>query len=390
VGRQIVVCCDGTWNVPDEARAGVAAPTNVAKLALCVAVGADSDQLVYYEPGVGTSPDDRVVGGAFGYGLSQNIRNPYRFLAEQYQPGDDLFLFGFSRGAYTARSLAGLIRNCGLLRPEHADQVDPAFALYRDRTSSTHPSAMASVIFRRMYAWDSSDIHFIGVWDTVGALGIPTDLPGWEDVSHVYKGWERLWGFHDTQLSSHVHHARHALAVDEQREPFRPCLWTQDPQPGDQTLEQVWFSGVHSEIGGGSRTTGLSDISLLWLVGQAQECGLRVDPGTLRTGGADGAGQVLTPNYAAPVVDSRTGMYKLLHAFHRMRELPVHDAPGQSVASSAARRYRERIDAYAPPGFDAYLSALRVTQVQEDTAATPATPPAAATPAPADTPAVPA
>ena len=363
MARQVVVCCDGTWNVPDEARDGVAAPTNVAKLALCVAVGRDSDQLLFYEPGVGTRPDDRVTGGGFGYGLSQNIRNAYQFLAEQYQPEDDLFLFGFSRGAYTARSLAGLIRNCGLLRREHADQVDAAFAFYRDRTSTTHPSSLTSEIFRRMYAYDSSDIHFVGVWDTVGALGIPSNLPGWEEVSREYHGWEQLWGFHDTQLSSHVRYAYQALAIDEQREPFRPCLWTQDPDPGDQTLEQVWFSGVHTDVGGGSRRSALSDIALLWLVGRAQECGLRLDSGTLRAGAGDGARQPVTPDYAAPIVDSRTGMYKLLHAFHRLRELSVTDAPGQLIASTADRRYREHVDDYSPPGLTDYLGALSVATV---------------------------
>jgi uncharacterized protein (DUF2235 family) len=366
VAKQIVVCCDGTWDVPDETREGVAAPTNVAKLALCISVGADSDQVLFYEPGVGTKPDDRVIGGGFGYGLAQNIRNAYRFLAEAYAPGDDLFLFGFSRGAYTARSLSGLIRNCGLLRREYADQVDAAFAFYRDRTSSTHPSSLQSEIFRRMYAYDSSDIHFIGVWDTVGALGIPSNLPGWEEVSREYHGWERMWGFHDTQLSSHIRYAYQALAIDEQREPFRPCLWTQDPDPGDQTLEQVWFSGVHSEIGGGSRNSALSDIALLWLVARAQECGLRLGSRTLRGAGAEGLGAAVTPDYAAPIIDSRTGMYKVLHAFHRLHELPVGDAPGQSVASSAVRRHREQIAGYAPPGLTDYLAALSVTQVEEE------------------------
>jgi uncharacterized protein (DUF2235 family) len=372
VGRQIVVCCDGTWNVPDEVHAGVAAPTNVAKLALCLSVGADSDQLLFYEPGVGTNADDRVIGGGFGYGLSGNIRSCYRFLADAYEPGDDLFLFGFSRGAYTARSLAGLIRNCGLLRREHADQVDAAFAFYRDRTSVTHPRSLASEIFRRMYSYDASEIYFIGVWDTVGALGIPTDLPGWEEISHLYRGWEQLWGFHDTQLSSHVRYAYHALAIDEQREPFRPCLWTQDPDPGAQMLEQVWFSGVHTEIGGGSRDSRLSDIAMLWLVERSQQCGLRLDLGTLCAGGGDGVGQPVTPNYAAPIKDSRTGMYKLLHAFHRLRELPVGDAPGQVIASSADRRHRERVDGYAPPGLDDYLAALNVCPVVEEPAGTPA------------------
>ena len=181
--KQLVVCCDGTWDVPDQLDGGIAAPTNVAKLALGIATDEASGQLLYYEPGVGTTPDERIVGGAFGYGLSNNIRNCYRFLAQSYDPGDRLFLFGFSRGAYTARSLGGLIRNCGILRSEHVDQVDDAFAFYRDRTSHTHPSSLASQIFRRMYSYPDDDIHFIGVWDTVGALGIPTELPLWKEIS---------------------------------------------------------------------------------------------------------------------------------------------------------------------------------------------------------------
>src|SRR5437764_8990980 len=121
--KRLVVCCDGTWNVPDELRDGIAAPTNVAKLALGITAGEQSGQLLYYEPGVGTAPDEHLL-GAFGYGLSRNIRNCYRFVAECYEPGDLLYLFGFSRGAYTARSLAGLIRNCGILRSKNVDQVD--------------------------------------------------------------------------------------------------------------------------------------------------------------------------------------------------------------------------------------------------------------------------
>ena len=107
------------------------------------------EQQLFYEPGVGIAAGERLVGGAFGYGLSANIRNSYRFLVERYEPGDRLFLFGFSRGAYTARSLGGLIRNCGILRRDNVERVDEAFGFYRDRTSQTHPSALASKIFRR-------------------------------------------------------------------------------------------------------------------------------------------------------------------------------------------------------------------------------------------------
>lgn len=363
----VVVCCDGTWNTPDELRDGAAEPTNVAKLALAVRTGGGSDQVLFYEPGVGTTPDDRVLGGAFGYGLSDNIRNAYRFLATCYEPGDALYLFGFSRGAYTARSLAGLIRNCGLLRREHSDQVNSAFAFYRDRTSHTHPRSIASQLFRRMYAYDDDKIHFIGVWDTVGALGIPNQLPGWEQLAGVFGGWEQLWGFHDTTLSSHVRHAFHALAIDEQRAAFTPTLWTQDPRAAGQTLEQVWFAGVHSEVGGGSASPALSDIALMWMIERAQECGLAFDLSRLESPSPDGIGAAVAPDWAANIVDSRRGLWAAIHAYHRLRELPVGDAPGQAMASSAIRRADEHAERYAPPGFDTYRSALGVTPVPEAT-----------------------
>jgi uncharacterized protein (DUF2235 family) len=362
--KKLVVCCDGTWNVPDEVHGGVAAPTNVAKLALGVATGGDSGQLLFYEPGVGTRPDEHLLGGAFGLGLSRNVLNAYEFLCENYDQGDTLFLFGFSRGAYTARSLGGLIRNCGILRRDNVGRAEEAFAFYRDRTSHTHPSAIASQLFRSMYAYDDEDIHFIGVWDTVGALGIPDDLPGWEELGRRITNWQELWGFHDTQLSSHVRFAYHALAIDEQRKPFRPTLWTSD-DASDQTVEQVWFAGVHTEVGGGARDPALSDIALLWMVEKAVACGLELKPGVLTAGAPDGAGGTIAPDYRAPIVDSRHGFWEAIRPFHRLVELPVGDAPGQWIASSADRRLRERVAGYAPPGIDAYTRALEVTPVPE-------------------------
>jgi uncharacterized protein (DUF2235 family) len=291
------------------------------------------------------------------------VRRCYRFLAETYEEGDKLFLFGFSRGAYTARSLAGLIRNCGVLRPENVDQVDAAFAFYRDRSSRTHPSGLASQLFRSMYSYDEDDIHFIGVWDTVGALGIPIDLPGLKGVA------ERLWGFHDTQLSSHVRFAYHALAIDEQRAPFRPTLWTGAPAQG-QTLEQVWFSGVHSEVGGGSKDASLSDIALLWMVDRARSCGLMVKADQLQPGASAGLDELVTPDYAGPIVNSRRGLYTALRAYQRLerlRPLPPGGAPGQSIASAAQRRFADRVDGYAPPGLGEYLAALEITAVDDGT-----------------------
>ena len=358
MAKRLVVCCDGTWDVPDNLHHGVAAPTNVAKLALGVATGEASGQELFYEAGVGTTPDERILGGAFGYGLSRNVRSCYRFLAQKYEPPDDeLFLFGFSRGAYTARSLAGLIRNCGILKQEHVDQVDEAFAFYRDRTSQTHPSALASQIFRKMYSHPQDDIHFIGVWDTVGALGIPAELPGWEWLSHHLHGWEQEWGFHDTRLSSHVRYAYQALAIDEEREPFRPTLWDQDPTAQGQTLEQVWFAGVHTEVGGGAADPSLSDIPLLWMAEKARDCGLVFEPGQLVPGGGNGAGAAVAPNYAVRIVDSRKGIYEALRPYHRLTHADAAAAPGQAFASSARRRFTERVLEYSPRGFDEYVAA---------------------------------
>jgi uncharacterized protein (DUF2235 family) len=349
---RLIVCCDGTWNTPDEEVHGQVTPTNVAKLARAVATGEGSGQTLFYEPGVGTTPDDHLVGGAFGLGLSQNIRNAYRFLAQTYRPGDEIFLFGFSRGAYTARSLAGLIRNCGILRPQDADRVDDAFALYRDRTARTKPDSLASELFREMYAQESDEILFIGVWDTVGALGIPKGMPGWSEISRHMPDWERLWGFHDTQLGPHVRNAYHALAIDEERLPFKPTLWTRKAVPS-QTLEQVWFAGVHTEIGGGSASSCLSDIALLWMIDRATSHGLALRGGELHITTAGNAGRPsVSPNYAGPIVNSRHGAYDALHAYHRLREISPDDGPGQSLASSVTLRYENPAMNYAPPGLD--------------------------------------
>jgi uncharacterized protein (DUF2235 family) len=377
MSKALVVCCDGTWNEPDELRKGVAAPTNVAKVALGVIAGPGTGQLLHYETGVGTSPDERLVGGAFGFGLSRNVRNAYSWIAENYDPGDaenpadDIYLFGFSRGAYTARSVAGLIRNCGILQKDHVDRVDEAFAFYRDRTNATHPSAVSSQIFRQEYAWADDTIHFIGVWDTVGALGIPDKLPGWDAVSKLWPGWEEDWGFHDTQLSSHVRHACHAVSVDEKREPYKPTLWTAF-DPAKQTLEQVWFAGVHSEVGGGTADHTLSDIALLWMVAQAKQYGLKFRPGLLDAGRSDGvldpqgATGTVTPNYAGPLDDSYRGVWTMLHPYHRLSQPHMGDAPQQTVSSSAKRRLEERVGGYDPAGLRDYL-AKGITDVTETT-----------------------
>lgn len=272
VRRRVVVCCDGTWNYPDELDgAGGSAPTNVAKVAQGVARHDDRGvrQLVYYEPGVGVRRNERFRGGIFGYGLSRNVRACYRFLVETYKPGDQLYFFGFSRGAYTARSVVGLIHNSGILLPEYRDRVDDAYRLYKSRRPNTRPDRITAKLFRRSYCYDEDDtpVHFVGVWDTVGAMGIP-----------IGEMWtppfiKNKYGFHDTGLSPRVKNAYQALAIDERRRPFKPALWTGAHDESGQNVQQVWFAGAHRDVGGGSPDCSLSDIPLKWMIDRAHTCG---------------------------------------------------------------------------------------------------------------------
>jgi uncharacterized protein (DUF2235 family) len=289
VHKRIIICADGTWNSTKATDAvGSSATTNVWLTYQLVKPRANdgTPQLAYYHPGVGTGGFiDRVVGGATGYGLNRNIQECYRFLIDHYHPGDYVYLFGFSRGAYTVRSLAGLVRNCGIINPEKLPigkdldtAVREAFKLYRKRSDATAPSAQASVDFRMQHSHPDFRITCIGVWDTVGSLGIPVGLLG-HLTSH-------LVGFHDVTLSSWVDCAFHAVAVDERRRPFVPTLWLQQASAREhgQRIEQRWFTGVHSDVGGGYPwpERGLATLALRWMVNRVTTaCRLELDTSAL-------------------------------------------------------------------------------------------------------------
>jgi uncharacterized protein (DUF2235 family) len=351
--KRLVVCCDGTWNRPDQVKDGVASPTNVTKVARGLAKqdATGITQVVYYHPGVGTERLERIRGGAFGLGLSRHVRECYRFLVENYQPGDKLYFFGFSRGAFTARSLAGLIGNAGILRAEHAARIDEAYRLYRDRGDLRDPDGSESQTFRRMYAHDEIDIHFIGVWDTVGALGIP-GLRG--------PLAKRLWGFHDTMLGKHVRFAYQALAIDEERGLFQPTLWEQEPDATGQTLQQVWFAGVHSDVGGGYPDRSLADVPLVWMTERAQECDLAFHSKFLRKGSGTPAGELsesaapIAPDPLGPLHDSRTAFFRLLPSRRRTVVDPYGSAA--SAAASSAIQRRDKKPGYAPRNLEEYLA----------------------------------
>ena len=257
---RLVVCLDGTWGRPDDPR-----PSNVVKLARNLANDYRT-QMVYYDSGVGTEGGsvDKILGGATGLGVKRNIAEAYRFLIDNWQAGSTIYLFGYSRGAYTARSLAGLIYKCGLLGREHADHAEQAMRYYTDQR---HPDTKAMTAFRERYAV-TQEVHFIGVFDTVGALGIPAGF-----VGRKISEWRNE--FHDTKLNPLVSHAYHALALDERRESFEPTFWeTSRSARPDLSIEQLWFPGSHADVGGGSDSNGLSDISLAWMQQRAAAAGV--------------------------------------------------------------------------------------------------------------------
>ena len=264
MSKRIVFCADGTWQDPVN-------NTNVYRLYKALTVAAD--QVTFYDDGVGADATglDRLLDGAFGQGILQKIQDGYTKIAHVYEPGDGIFLFGFSRGAYTARSLAGMIAICGLpTGPVTDDCVTQAFAAYRD------PVNRASILARLTgCGLGAATVQMVGVWDTVGSLGIPAIFGGVD---------ERAYGFLDTGLHPSIKNAFQCLALDEKRAQFPATLWTSAPAAG-QTVEQVWFSGCHGDVGGGTAQGGgvdagtrLCDITLGWMVAKAQGLGLTMDP----------------------------------------------------------------------------------------------------------------
>lgn len=293
--KRIVFCFDGTWNRLDGEY-----PTNVARVAQALRHDAAGvRQIVHYDEGVGTDPISRIIGGAFGYGLGANIAEAYHFLVLNYEPGDQLFVFGFSRGAYTARSFVGLLRNAGIISRWKLREIAAAIALYRDRRPDAAPSGERACQFRYEHcpqlllpgdrAWRASKypgwaaagavdlaVRYLGVWDTVGALGVPGHI-------RLLAPWvNRRYRFHDQALSSFVEAARHAVAADERRRTFEPSLWSNlddlNGASADPAYQQLVFPGVHGAVGGGGPVRGLSDGALDWIVRGARGQGLLFDP----------------------------------------------------------------------------------------------------------------
>lgn len=310
--KRIALFCDGTWNSADARF-----PTNVVRLAQAALHRAPdgTDQRSIYIEGVGSGRGtgemsraiDRLGGGAFGWGLTANIEDAYRNLVFAYEPGDEIYIFGFSRGAYTARSLAGMIRATGIIPRTQLAEIPRALERYRSAKDETKPDSEQSFeyrlkisplvhtsekerAFRESCGIDPGTrlrVAYLGIWDTVGALGIPSGVPLLPAL------FNKKYKFHDLVLSSSVAAARHAVAIDEQRSTFTPTLWENigDLNEGrsgrDRRYQQLWFPGDHGSVGGGGDITGLSAAALLWIAEGAEQKGFAFDPAVLETFAAE-------------------------------------------------------------------------------------------------------
>lgn len=292
---RLIICFDGTWNTPDNA----SNPTNVVKLLRAIPSKDDQiRQFVFYDKGVGTTGGffDKIAGGLFGDGLTANLVDGYRFLANNWQPGDEVYIFGFSRGAYTARSLAGFLGLCGMISPANlGGGLENAIEIYR-KTKTSDAEKQREIDALKIERDLSARIKCIGVWDTVGSLGVPGDL--------ARNFLNKKLHFHDVQLSDKVDVALHAVAIDEKRDEFAPTLWVNDTGvvANNQVVEQVWFAGVHSNVGGSYKDSGLSDVALDWMLKRVmQHTDLVFDPEYIK--------QCVNPDFKGKCVESRSALY---------------------------------------------------------------------------------
>ncbi|MEM9441331.1 MAG: DUF2235 domain-containing protein [Pseudomonadota bacterium] len=348
--RNIVICSDGTGNTALKGRG-----TNVFKLYEAVNVG-DHQQIAIYDDGVGTESLRlvKVIGGAFGYGLSRNVRQLYMEICRAYRPGDQLFMFGFSRGAFTVRTLAGLVVQSGIIDPDHwttdaelEKLVGKAYRAHRQqyqtwlskRLGSNEKQAERAIEdFRGQYGIDGKpgEVRFLGVWDTVDAVGLPFD----HLADFINEAFYRF-KFPDTRLDKHVHKACHAIAIDDERHTFHPVMWDESDNT-DGRIEQVWFAGAHSNVGGGYEKQGLSLVALDWMMHKAEQAGLRFI-GSLRQAYHD------RQNVDDKLFNSRRG----LNVYYRYKPRDIAEICDDNGAQpkihvSAVRRLARAIDGYAP------------------------------------------
>jgi uncharacterized protein (DUF2235 family) len=353
--KRIIFCFDGTWN-----KLAVDTPTNVVLTAASVEREARDGtvQIMHYDEGVGTGRLDKVTGGVFGAGLVSNVREAYRFLIFNYDPGDEIYVFGFSRGAFSARTFVGFVRHVGTLSRLHVARIDEALALYEQRLKGADGASEKMRRFRADYSaavciGDDDDswrcrnvpgyaqgtaprlkIRYLGIWDTVEALGVPGML--W-----ISRWTNRGNAFHDPSITDFVESVRHAVAIDERRSTFPATLCGdltalnaakgKTPDAPDAPYQEKWFPGVHGSVGGGGDIRGLSDGALDWVLKGAKLAGLKLDA-------AEGSRiQGFAPDPLAPLVNMSKPQRSLLQKLTTDRPGPNHV---WQVSTAAIRRWK--------------------------------------------------
>lgn len=369
--KNIILCSDGTGNTTVKNRG-----TNVFKLFEAIDTNHTTPrQVAIYDDGVGsgTSKLSQIFGGAFGYGLSRNVRQLYTALVRNYNPGDNVYMFGFSRGAFTVRSLAGMVSYMGILDREHChtdaelkDYVRHAYREYRRsqrawlerllsflfvsprlqyrRKVKKHTHLVSATEFKAQYSIKQEDLEpgkklmrFIGVWDTVSAVGFPVPWVTWLFNKFIYR-----FSFTDNDLNPDVEQACQALSIDEQRKTFKPEVWNERCDGDKQRIEQVWFAGVHSNVGGGYPKQGMSLVALNWMMRKAHAAGLNFIKHDMKLYKA-------RQNVYDKLYDSRHGInvyyrYKPRDIYKICRDHGVHP----QIHTSAINRILRGTEGYAP------------------------------------------
>ena len=383
--KRIVILIDGTWD-----KEGTTGNTNVAKLGVNALIkrraANGTVQQVRYHDGVGAYGDifKKILGGAIGLGLKKIVLDCYGFLVGDYEAGDEIYIFGFSRGAYAARALAGLIGASGVARRPNADLFEAAWQHYRVSPASRQRPQHASSAERTKIAkyrsieddgafHDTRSIKCVAVWDTVGSYGIPAGFglaPLARYVALIFLG------FHDTSFGEHVDVGLHAVAIDEHRRPFVPTFWTiaKGQQPRGH-VEQTWFPGAHGNVGGGYADSGLSDLALIWMVARVRALtGLEFDLTSVKAN--------TQPNIGGSVVNSAKGWFPDEHWPHYRAILSptashhgyVFNTPAADKVhinervhwSALAKRISCTTSPYHPPNLPSQIPAARIAAITQE------------------------
>lgn len=351
--KRIILCADGTWNIRDQkdGETGKRRPSNVTKIARAILARAPDgvDQVVYYHDGIGTEGGavDRVTDGAFGHGMEDNIRTLYRFIVYNHEPGDQLFFFGFSRGAFTVRSLAGFMNFVGLIEKDDDYYVPDLYGCYGKGKGPGTPE-WKQAFHKIKTVRPCPPIQMIGVWDTVGALGAPGVM------GRVFNG--RKYDYHQIGLFPTIQNAYHALAIDEQRRPFAADLW-EKVAGWNGKIQQAWFAGVHTNIGGGYTVDGLANEALHWLVEKAEGLGLAVESDYLAH---------FEPHFTSVLRDSMSVKYRLMGGA-KARTIGAYRNAGECVHQSAIDRAHHAASSYDPSNLRAAIGGAQPLPVVNTT-----------------------